>query len=349
MAGRDFSLHLTRQRLRRSGEPRPGPGATLFCLPPFAPAVTVSPAARLLAAGGALVAAAYLLAERPLALVALGCPGSAAALVLAALPLVAFLGLLAASPSALQGILSRWSRADLRDPGHVGASVVLAATLFVTLGWGGFASGVATVESVLGGCNAGAPLADPTADALVFGVVVSFGLFTLPTLLYVGVVHGLGPAATFRALGLRNEGAGRALALGAGLAVGFLVALGLAVAVVSLWIPEEVLRNEQALAIAGAVTLPVAFLLALGSGMGEEIFFRGFLQPRLGLVTTSLVFSLAHLNYGSISEVVVVFVLSLALGVAYRATGNLWTVVAAHFTFNFIQLTLGMYAVEHGS
>ena len=92
--------------------------------------------------------------------------------------------------------------------------------------------------------------------------------------------------------------------------------------------------------------LPSALLLAVGSGLGEELFFRGFLQPRLGILLTSVVFALAHLNYGSVSEVVVVFVLSLALGLAYRVTGNLWTPVAAHFTFNLVQLLIGMYAPE---
>lgn len=308
--------------------------------------MAVSPGARVLAGVGALGGAAYLLVERPLAFVARGCPGAAATLVLAALPLVALLGLLAASPATLQRVLSRWTRVDLEDAGHVAATVVLALVLFVTLGWGGLASGVATVESAVGACEEGPPLGNPTPDQLAFGAVVTFGLFTLPVLLYVGIVHGLGPAGVFRALGLRPEGAGRALALGAGLALGFLVAFALLVAAVSPWLPQEALQNEQALAIARAVTPPVALLLAVSSGLGEELFFRGFLQPRLGILLTSVIFALAHLNYGSVSEVVVVFALSLALGYAYRATGNLWTPVAAHFTFNFVQLLIGMYAQD---
>ena len=272
------------------------------------------------------------------------CPGSAAALVLTALPLLLFLAFLAAAPDALQRLLARRTRVDLGDPAHVAAAVVLGTACFIALGWGGLVSGVTTVESRLAACGLASEPVTPTPEALVTGVVITFALFVFPIVLYVGVVHGLGPRGTFRELGLREEGAGRALALGAGLALAFLVGLALVVAAVSPWLPESVLENEQALAIARSVTLPSAFLLAVGSGLGEELFFRGFLQPRFGILATSIVFSLAHLNYGSVSEVVVVFVLSLALGLAYKLTGNLWTAVAAHFTFNFVQLLVGMYA-----
>lgn len=308
-----------------------------------------SPAVRALAAAGAVLLGGFLLGYEPLAYADEGCPGAGAALALTALPLVAFLAMLAAAPGLLQRLLSRWTRIDVRDAGHVAAAVVLGTATFLTLGWGGLASGVATVESRLGACAMGASLDAPTPEDLVTSIVLSFALFTLPLILYVGVVHGLGPRATLAALGLREEGAGRALAMGAGLAIGFLVLLALVLGALSPWLPESALENEQALVIARSVTLPAALILAVGSGLGEELFFRGFLQPRFGILATSVVFSLAHLNYGSVSEVVVVFVLSLALGLAYRETRNLWTPVAAHFTFNFVQLLVGMYAPELGA
>lgn len=303
------------------------------------------PAARALAAAGAVGIGALFGVAQPLAFLDEGCPGSAAAMVLAALPLVAFLALLAAAPATLQRLLAKRTAVRLEDGAHVAAAVVMAATLSILLGWGSLVSAALALEHAFGACALG-ETTPPTLDAIVQGVLVNFTLFAFPVLLYVGVVHGGGPRGVARHLRLRGEDAPRALAWGVGAALAFLIVLALAAAAVSPFLPEAVLQNDQALAIARSVTLPSAILLAVGSGVGEEVFFRGFLQPRFGNLATSTVFALAHANYGSVSEVVVVFVLSLALGYLYQKTGNLWAPIAAHFAFNFLQLLVGMYAPE---
>jgi membrane protease YdiL (CAAX protease family) len=105
-----------------------------------------------------------------------------------------------------------------------------------------------------------------------------------------------------------------------------------------------VLQNAKALEIAKGVTLAGAVALSAGSALGEEVFFRGYLQPRVGLLVTSLVFALAHFSYASVSEVAAVFLLALALGGLYRWTGNLWAPIAAHFVFNLVNLVAGIYS-----
>ena len=81
-------------------------------------------------------------------------------------------------------------------------------------------------------------------------------------------------------------------------------------------------------------------LLALLSGVAEEALFRGALQPRVGLVWASLLFSLAHLVPRR--ELLPWSVFSLAagflLGGLYAATGNLVAPVVAHFTINAVNL-----------
>lgn len=81
-------------------------------------------------------------------------------------------------------------------------------------------------------------------------------------------------------------------------------------------------------------------LLPLVSGVTEEVFFRGFLQPRIGLVASSLLFGLAHIGYGTILQVVAPVLLGLFFGLLYRLSRTLWAPIAAHFTFNFVELVV---------
>lgn len=72
----------------------------------------------------------------------------------------------------------------------------------------------------------------------------------------------------------------------------------------------------------------------------EEAFFRGFLQPRLGLLGASVCFALSHFNYGLPFLVVGVFVVSLFLGWLFQRTGHLLPCIVAHGVFDAVQLFL---------
>ena len=65
--------------------------------------------------------------------------------------------------------------------------------------------------------------------------------------------------------------------------------------------------------IARAMTPARVVLLGLSAGVGEEVTLRGGLQPRLGIVLTSLLFAALHVQY-SWFGMVLVFTLGVALG-----------------------------------
>lgn len=297
---------------------------------------------RILAGLGALVMGAYFGVLSPLSQLEAGNPLTAIAMVVATLPLVAFLGLLAAAPDALQRILRPISKIDLRDGGHVAAAVTMAGTLFFVLGFGALASGVNAYETHV---VHGEPMGPVDGNALFAGLVLNLIILVIPVFFYVSFVHGKGPAATFDALGIRSEGAASAILQGFAVAVGFILLLVIASAVV-MGFEVEVPENEQALAIAKSVTVLGAFGIAVGSSVSEEIFFRGFLQPRIGMFGQAAVFALAHLSYVNVLEVVITFALALAFGYMYRRSGNLLAPIAAHFLFNLIMLVAGVYAPE---
>jgi membrane protease YdiL (CAAX protease family) len=70
----------------------------------------------------------------------------------------------------------------------------------------------------------------------------------------------------------------------------------------------------------------------------EEAFFRGYLQPRIGLLLSTVLFALAHFNYGLPLMVVAVFTISAIFGVLFEVRRNLLACVIAHGVFDSIQI-----------
>ncbi len=86
--------------------------------------------------------------------------------------------------------------------------------------------------------------------------------------------------------------------------------------------------------------LPVVWRLALSvaAGVVEEIFFRGFLQPRLGIGLSTVCFVLGHAAYGQPMMFVGLTVLSLIYAMLVRRRGNIWAAIVAHTLFDAVQL-----------
>ena len=70
----------------------------------------------------------------------------------------------------------------------------------------------------------------------------------------------------------------------------------------------------------------------------EELFFRSFLQKRIGLVASTILFALAHFTYGNPLLLIGVTVVSIIIGVAFYRTKNVLPGVIAHGVFDAIQL-----------
>lgn len=89
--------------------------------------------------------------------------------------------------------------------------------------------------------------------------------------------------------------------------------------------------------IAGQPFLLKVFL-ALSAGVVEESFFRGFLQPRVGIALSTLFFAMAHLSYDQPFMLVGVTLLSLLFAFVVRWRQSLWAAMAAHAVFDAVQL-----------
>jgi membrane protease YdiL (CAAX protease family) len=102
----------------------------------------------------------------------------------------------------------------------------------------------------------------------------------------------------------------------------------------------EALPQEVPTLIPFLAGLPVALRLAIAASAGvvEEAFFRGFLQPRMGIGLSTLCFVLAHTSYQQPWQLLGVTLLSLAYAGLVRWRQSIWAAMVAHFLFDAVQL-----------
>jgi len=87
-----------------------------------------------------------------------------------------------------------------------------------------------------------------------------------------------------------------------------------------------------------SLSAPEKALVVLSAMTVEEFYFRAFLQGRLGAVCASILFLLAHAGYGEPFVFVGLLAITAVLATAFRRTGSTIAPIAAHGTFNAIQL-----------
>lgn len=77
-------------------------------------------------------------------------------------------------------------------------------------------------------------------------------------------------------------------------------------------------------------------VLALAAGIGEEILFRGAIQPILGKWFTSIIFAVAHVQYGLFTPATVaLFIISLSLGFV-RERHNTTVAIFIHVGYDLV-------------
>jgi len=104
----------------------------------------------------------------------------------------------------------------------------------------------------------------------------------------------------------------------------------------------------------GEVSIEETLMLAVSSGVAEEVFFRGLIQQALteftftgpnavwlGIAVSSLIFGLLHIGPDLktfLPWTVMALVMGVAFGWMFWATGNLIAPIIAHFTINFLNI-----------
>ncbi|MFZ5823569.1 MAG: CPBP family intramembrane glutamic endopeptidase [Bacillota bacterium] len=108
---------------------------------------------------------------------------------------------------------------------------------------------------------------------------------------------------------------------------------------------EQALRQsgtrvgEEALRVAG---YPVMLVVVVMAGLGEEVLFRGGLQPLIGIVPAALLFGFSHGGWRREmwAYAIAAAISGVLFGTVYHLTGNLWVSIIAHALHNVMATLL---------
>ncbi len=214
-------------------------------------------------------------------------------------------------------------------PGYIASCALYLLIILVFFGLG---SGVTILLSNIN------PLSNNLtylADGITLILVLSVAVFvylkvrksvsTIPDAQNVGIAKTLG--FDIGSLSLRNVGLGL-------LMFSMILCMELLLTLISTITNVAVNSNVQS-AFAGAPLLFYIFASII-EPINEEIVFRGFLVPRIGILPTSMLLGLAHYSYGSTFgiEVLAAFAFGILAGYVRKRTGSLYPGIVGHILIN---------------
>ncbi len=186
-------------------------------------------------------------------------------------------------------------------------------------------------------------IADNSATALTTGLLQQ--LLAFVALAYVAVGYRnyrTGPEATLR-LGIQKPTSTQIIMGLAGVLAAFVAAnIG---GLLTQWLQPDVLdslENSMDAMTSGVTTPFVAIVLALSSGIGEEVLFRGAIQPRLGMVLSAVLFTFLHAQYGFTWVLLGLFLIGMIFGWLAKKYGTMAAVVA-HVVYNLAVVSLQVW------
>jgi len=173
-----------------------------------------------------------------------------------------------------------------------------------------------------------------------------YSLFLMHVILVVFLVgwwlaSGRPPVREF--LNIRHERPVEVVAIGVSAGVGgwvFTIVMALLATLLlrGVGLLEEAPEPPPMIAWMAALAWWKKALIVLSAMTVEEFFFRSFLQKRVGLVASTVLFALAHFTYGNPLLLIGVTMISLVIAVTFHRTKNVVPGIIAHGVFDAIQL-----------
>ncbi|MCP4646116.1 MAG: CPBP family intramembrane metalloprotease [bacterium] len=100
--------------------------------------------------------------------------------------------------------------------------------------------------------------------------------------------------------------------------------------------------QEQIVTVVSGLPLYLLIMAFTLGPISEELLFRAFLVPRIGVIASTLLFTFTHMAYGSVAELAGAFALGIVLAVAYSRLRDPLPCMVAHILFNFLSVMLIM-------
>jgi len=95
--------------------------------------------------------------------------------------------------------------------------------------------------------------------------------------------------------------------------------------------------------IVGIIAKQPALMLIIAvtiGPIGEELLFRSYLVPRIGVVFSSVLFAAFHWGYGSISEIAAALTAGVILGLHLRNHKDVYSCIIAHAAYNAFSIII---------
>lgn len=163
------------------------------------------------------------------------------------------------------------------------------------------------------------------------------------------VVYGVMAAVGLAAMAFFHDSLQKAFALPADpVDTGRLIASGVVAAAVLLvlsyffedWFESFRELKTIIMQVLGKVSVPMAIYLSLVTSIGEELLFRGAIQPFAGVLLTSILFGMLHMGHNGLVSAWSFWALiaGYMLGWMYDETGSIWPPIIAHFGVNTVSI-----------
>jgi membrane protease YdiL (CAAX protease family) len=190
----------------------------------------------------------------------------------------------------------------------------------------------------------GSALRPPTVKQLA--ATPFYALFMLHAILFVFLLGwwlATGRPGLREFLNIRHERPVEVVAIGVSVGVGGWIITILTALMVALLLRAAGLITEPAEPppmIGWMAALPIwkKATIVLSAMTIEEFFFRSFLQKRIGLLASTLLFARAHFTYGNPLLLIGVTIISLIIGAAFHRTKNVVPGIIAHGVFDAFKL-----------
>lgn len=124
-----------------------------------------------------------------------------------------------------------------------------------------------------------------------------------------------------------------------GLLLGILIIV--VVGLISRILPQPNLANNTSLLVQHNILIAGIFVVLIAPVL-EEILFRGILVNKVGVVLSSMLFSVIHIGSGDLYSIIypaiITFIIGSVLGTVYKKTESLLLVILAHSIYNIFIL-----------
>lgn len=152
----------------------------------------------------------------------------------------------------------------------------------------------------------------------------------------VGYLVRRGLGATLERLGVNWPGF-RWILAALGVAVGLVMMGFLFDIAMGYFTPQQSkdIQQTSSVLLKNVNTIYLFIVLGLAAGIGEELLFRGAVQPVFGIIPAALLFAALHTQYGISLATLEIFLLGCVLGLLRRRAGTTAAMVA-HASYDII-------------